>query len=54
MCDHGCVRKLYPTLSLPVKNLGDKAVVVTTSEHFAEVDADLSFDRQRAYGCVWR
>lgn len=38
------------TISLRVDNTGDRPVQVGSHTHFFEVNKDLSFDRQTAYG----
>jgi Urease beta subunit len=50
VCDHQCVRRVFPTITVPVKNTGKREIVVTINEHFAEVDVALDFDRTLAYG----
>ena len=51
VCDHQCVRRVYPTIEMHVKNLSDAAIVISAGVHFAEVTTSLEFDRKHAYGC---
>ena len=39
-----------PTVTLEVSNTGDRPVQVGSHYHFAETNAGLSFDRERAHG----
>lgn len=54
VCDHQCVRRVYPTINMHVKNLSDAAIVISAGVHFAEVTTSLEFDRKHAYGYVFR
>ena len=40
----------YPTVSLKVRNTGDRPIQVGSHFHFFEVNASLEFDRQKAFG----
>ncbi|MBB3654960.1 urease subunit beta [Rhizobium sp. BK650] len=39
-----------PTLTIEVSNTGDRPVQVGSHYHFAETNAGLSFDREKAHG----
>lgn len=40
----------YPTTTLKVRNKGDRPIQVGSHYHFFEVNADLEFDREQAFG----
>ncbi|MGO1164238.1 urease subunit beta [Brucella thiophenivorans] len=40
----------YPTTTLKVRNTGDRPIQVGSHYHFFEVNADLEFDREQAFG----
>ena len=40
----------YPTTTVKVRNTGDRPIQVGSHYHFFEVNADLEFDRQQAFG----
>lgn len=40
----------YPITSLKVRNTGDRPVQVGSHYHFFEVNSELEFDRQQAFG----
>lgn len=40
----------YPTTTMKVRNKGDRPIQVGSHYHFFEVNADLEFDRQQAFG----
>ena len=50
VCDHHCVRKLYPTKKVDVKNRSSEDVTVAVNQHFPEANAALDFDRRNCYG----
>lgn len=40
----------YPTTTLKVRNTGDRPIQVGSHYHFFEVNSDLEFDREQAFG----
>ncbi|KAA0972014.1 urease subunit beta [Aureimonas fodinaquatilis] len=40
----------YPTTTMKVRNTGDRPIQVGSHYHFFEVNADLEFDREQAFG----
>ena len=50
VCDHHCVRKLYPVVNMAVRNSTARAITVSTATHFQDADFGLEFNRRDAYG----